>query len=111
MGQVVVGFGPGNVKFFPSPAPFFRKFPMPDSVDKYFNEEIEKIKPTVLARLQKILREDLKGSFRYNLFTNDIEHAQDNTIFSPTAHYGTMVNDSDTSCLRGYLTRRMNFSP
>jgi len=53
----------------------------------------------------------LKGSFQYNLFTHDIEHARDNTYFSPTAKKNETITDTDVHLLRAYLTKRLNFSP
>lgn len=84
---------------------------MPDPIDEYMKQQ--QARPTILSRLLSILREhdDLKGCFRYNLFTHDIEHARDNFFISPLAKQGELLNDNDTALLRSYLTRSCNFSP
>lgn len=84
---------------------------MADAVDRYFNSIKEK--PTVLAKTIDWLRnhEKLSKAFQYNLFTQDIEHAQDNFFFSPTAKKGSLVTDTDTSLLRAFCTKTINFSP
>lgn len=66
-----------------------------------------------LKRIVKTLSSDeqTKEMFCFNLFTNDVEHFDDNILLSHTAKKGTVVNDLDISCIRNYLSQKYNFSP
>ena len=84
----------------------------PNNPVKNYFEKIQRT-DTVLGRTIKILAEadDIKGAFRFNLFTYDIEHAKYNSCFSPISHKGEIVSDNDAVCLITYLTKAANFSP
>ena len=88
---------------------------MKDKIDKFIEGKVTEgyEKPTILQKTIKLLKADeqLSGAFCFNLFTQDVEHAQDNIILSPRAKMGSAVNDSDMSCLRSYFTTKYNFSP
>ena len=88
---------------------------MKDKIDREINDEVSQSagSPTTLSKTINFLKNDpnLSTAFCFNLFTGDVEHAQDNIILSHTAKKGTSVTDIDIKCLRGYLTRSFNFSP
>jgi predicted P-loop ATPase len=86
-----------------------------DKFDKEFDKQFKEFDqtPTTLKKTINILKSDdqLKGAFCFNMFTQDIEHFQDNIILAPSAKAGSLVTDIDVSCLRTYLTMKYNFSP
>lgn len=85
---------------------------MKDSFDREIEDITPAQKPSSLKKAIHLLTADdqLEGAFKYNLFTHEVEHAQDNIILSPSALKGRVVGDADVSCLRSYLAKKYNFS-
>lgn len=85
---------------------------MSKPVDDFYNEKI-KLKDTLLKKTLDFLKshDDLKGAFRHNLFTHDVEHAKDNSVFCPNAVKGNVVNDRDELCLRAKLADYNSWCP
>jgi predicted P-loop ATPase len=86
---------------------------MMDSFDREIENEVAGVAKASILRsvIHKLNTDDqLKGAFCLNLFTHDIEHAQDNIILSPYAKKFTPVTDYDASCVRSYLAKKFNMS-
>jgi putative DNA primase/helicase len=79
-----------------------------DSFDEELEDEVVPTKQTALNKLIFYLSTDeqLKGMFCFNMFTNEIEHAQDNHLLSHMAKKGTIVTDADASCIRVYISKK-----
>jgi putative DNA primase/helicase len=86
-----------------------------DSIDRAIEDELPQNgsgRATVLKEIINILKTNpqFNGSFRYNLFTNEQEHGRDNILLSPHAQKGSLITDTDITCLRAYFARNYNMS-
>jgi predicted P-loop ATPase len=81
-------------------------------LDEHYGAKVE-IKETRLLKTMKLLRnhDDLKGSFRLNLFTKDIEHARNHCVFNPIAKEGDLLSDIDVNCLMAWWAKSYTWVP